>query len=255
MEHFKLRLFFSPTSYSIKIDEDTTINNVIYQKLYYEKHFPGSWTFPKGYLRQDSTSKVFYKAGNADEILLYDFGLEVNDLFTDSECELIVTEIDTVTLNNGERRKRLKMEVYEGEGLGFDDDKWIEGIGSKFGLFYDNATCAIDFPNSLLCFYTNSELMYPSEPVTCVITTSTTGLKSSNIKVFPNPISSRFTIEDDHQALVGYAIVDLAGRQVLAGQLSAMQSEIKLENIIQGVYMLVLKDKNGNSYTQKLVKI
>jgi len=67
-------------SYYIKFQGDITINNRIYKKIYKsEDESQLSWKL-YGYIREDSSRKVFiYDDYYQADQLLYDFGLEIGD--------------------------------------------------------------------------------------------------------------------------------------------------------------------------------
>jgi hypothetical protein len=68
---------------------------------------------------------------NTEEFAIYDFNLEVGDLFliddSNNSIELEVLSIDSVTLISGERRKRLEMAFAISP---HSTTYWIEGVGS-----------------------------------------------------------------------------------------------------------------------------
>lgn len=245
---------FSPntSSYSIKIGEEISIEDIVYNKIYRSTDsLNTNWQFINTYLRQDTTSTVYIKEYEGDEVPLYDFSLELNDTFFVSDfCYLIVNEIDSISLNNGEMRKRLKMER-QGADIGFDF--WIEGIGSKYGVISHFDACATDYADDLLCFYSNSELLYPSFPASCFIT-PVREIEQTNIKVFPNPLEDILVIEDDELSLKAFAIYDASGKKIMCNSLTSNSNTINLEELKSGFYILRLIDKKGNLFSQKLIK-
>ena len=98
-----------------------------------------------------------------DEFLLYDFTLQVGDIIKSTASEgalsypdgLTVIQIDTVTLENGEKRKRF---FFNGT------DPWIEGIGSTSGLFADATAHPTNYTVvDLVCFKKGNEILYVNE--------------------------------------------------------------------------------------------
>ena len=246
---------FSPntTSYSIRIGEDTTLNNIVYNKVYYSSDsLNTSWQFYNSYLREDLTKKVFLKEGSSEDILIYDFSLEVNDTFlVEDVCTLIVHEVDSVMLNNGEVRKRLKLGIKEIPDWG--EEYWIDGIGSNFGLISHFGFCYSDYSDALLCFYSNSELLYPETPPSCFIT-PVREIKPSNFKVSPNPFFDVLNVESEEFDIEYYIIYDITGRIINEGMFGNLNYRINLQQIKTGFYILVLRDMQGKLYSQKLIK-
>jgi photosystem II stability/assembly factor-like uncharacterized protein len=88
-------------------------------------------------LRIEGTKIWLYNpAGCSDVYLLYDFGLMVGDTFTLYNSQKIkVIAIDSVSLQTGEKRKRLRMASIPSSTISF---RWVEGIGDEGrGLIYD----------------------------------------------------------------------------------------------------------------------
>jgi hypothetical protein len=120
--------------------EDTIINSTLYHKVYD--------LFDTNLIHENSSyfaamrledKKVIIQIQNFPETILYDFSLTVGDTIWyeiggfvyPSGCYLwpqshwkTVTSIDTITIENGDQRKRWHLES------GFMSDTWIEGIGS-----------------------------------------------------------------------------------------------------------------------------
>lgn len=246
---------FSPdtSSYSVRIGEDTLLNNISYNKIYYSNDLLNTnWVFDNTYVREDSTKKVFLKKGALDDVLLYDFSLQKNDTFLiEDVCNLIVNEVDSVMLNNGELRKRLKLGIKDEPNWG--EEYWIEGIGSNFGVISHFGFCYFDYSDRFLCFYSDSELLYPENPPSCFIT-PVKEIKQNSIKIFPNPFQDFLYIENEELNIESYIVYDVAGKLIENGSLEGMNNQINLEQSKSGFYILLLRDKEGNLYSQKLIK-
>lgn len=248
---------FSPntSSYSVRIGEDTLVNSVLYNKLYYTHDtLNTNWAFSYSYVREDTTKKVFYKDGNANEVLLYDFNLDINDTFPiESTCILQVIDIDTVVLNNGEqrRRKRLVNKFYPEDG----DQYWIDGIGSNFGVISHFGYCYTDYPDGFLCFYGNNELLFPESPPSCFITEIDKLPVSDQIHIYPNPLQHRLNIEDPGAHYMDYSLYNGFGELLDWGKLTGVHTQIECSTIPTGFYVLILTDLIGNRYLERMIKI
>ncbi|MCZ4409119.1 T9SS type A sorting domain-containing protein [Cryomorphaceae bacterium 1068] len=149
-------------------------------------------------------NQVFVRV-EGQEYLLYDFDLEIGDVYTPQICEMAgeiqvldgsfanyeVTEVST-TIINGEERRVISFDTF---GSGAYDLQWIEGVGSNKGLFHGTEVCAIDVISRLTCFERNTvdEYMNPEFDTCCVFALSDelSDMGSANgLVAYPNPISS-----------------------------------------------------------------
>jgi len=145
--------------------EDTIINNNNYKKLYlfFDSVFNSNNAFCLGGIREEN-KKIYYCGEQSfynnsinyykpyfidgcqnNEILLYDFSLNIGDTLTNinycfntidpnisGEMKIVVSDIDTLFFNNSCRKV---FYFYETSGYTFYT-YWIEGIGSNRGLLF-----------------------------------------------------------------------------------------------------------------------
>lgn len=246
------------SSFRQKIGEDTLFDNTIYYKVYSSnKEFGSDWKFYGDYLRQDTlTNRVYYKDNKDDEILLYDFNLGLNDTFSFIEplgeyCQQTVTQIDTILLNNGAPRKRLKLAKVDYPS---DVQYWIEGVGSTFALFHF-VFCVVDIPLELLCFYADGELLYPSTPPSCFITSTEIPSSPPPYSVQPNPFTSTFTILSESILFNRFVLYNLFGERMTEGQINQPSHQVECTHLPSGAYLLSLTDEHGRQYSRWMVKI
>ncbi|MBK6281307.1 MAG: T9SS type A sorting domain-containing protein [Draconibacterium sp.] len=78
----------------------------------------------------------------------------------------------------------------------------------------------------------------------------------NNVKVFPNPVSSTFTIQIDENANANYQvnIVNLAGQTVFSNSYSNPSISVNTENFTTGMYLLNIKTDDGKIHNSKLLK-
>jgi len=249
--------FGGPYFSTQKIGEDTLINGLEYHKMYQSFTGDAPWNLLNRYIRQDSTDKVYYKSGNEEEVLIFDFNFAVNDSFFVEyfgfECPLVVEAIDSVTLNNGSIRKRLRVTLY-----GTVDnltDYWIMGIGStQFSSFSYGDLCAIDGGTSLACFFENDELIYPESSAGCFTNNIEEILDQLNIQIYPNPVSDQLTILDQDQQLTNFELLDLTGKLIKRGPIEMVDQVVSLQNVQPGMYLLMLHTKTGAKLGKKILK-
>lgn len=252
---------FSPNTSSIReiIGEDTLIDNMLYHKIYASNEEAGStWKFYGAYLRQDTSSnRVYYKNKKDAEVLLYDFDLGLNDTFTVSDnggiyCQQIVTQIDTIQLNNGEPRRRLKLAKVD---YPLDVHYWIDGVGSTFALTHYYVFCLEDIPLELLCFYTNGELLYPPSPPSCFISSTEQPSSPLQFIIQPNPFTTVFTIQSEAVLFNRFVLYNLIGERMTEGQISQTSHQVDCTHLPSGTYLLSLMDAQGRHHSRWMIKI
>lgn len=246
-------------SKSLKVEGTIETNGYIYSKIIRSSDsLNNEWINTNIRLRQDSSSKI-YILENGNESVLYDFSLIIGDTFyiESWDCEIIVTNIDSVQLNNGEKRKRLFLNnsVHPGE----PPLEWIEGIGSQFGLTeYRGVYCAIDLNNKLLCFYNNQELLYPANPPNCfeTITSAIEPLSAnSKVQIMPNPFNNNiFLYNKSENSIIEFRVYSNLGVEINSKLCTQQINQINLEKLIPGAYHVLIRMENGEAYSKTLIK-
>ncbi len=246
---------------TFKIMGDTTIGQLEYKKLYatYDTAL-NTWS-NYGAMREVENQVFFYLYANETEEMLYDFNLAVGDTFNTiqnsmeySGCpiELVVTSIDTVTLENGEQKQRFNFA---------DGEQWISGIGSLYGLVYVGVyQCIIDMDYHLSCCHANDELIYQSQLFdNCFI--NTVGLKenSEQIKcsVYPNPFYQSTELKFDYSSSQNYRLQMMNGiGQVVMeiGNINSGKIIIQGDQLTSGIYFFRLTNDKNEVASGKLIK-
>ena len=72
---------------------------------------------------------------------------------------------------------------------------------------------------------------------------STEDLKQESIQVFPNPSTSYLNVKGITDE-TNYSVVDLGGRELLSGKLSSQESQIEVNSLKSGMYLLRLEASN-----------
>lgn len=77
----------------------------------------------------------------------------------------------------------------------------------------------------------------------------------SEIKVYPNPATNLFTIKSDYANWQSISIYNTLGERVYSNHSSKDELVINVKeyNIKRGLYLMVITDQQGNSYTQKII--
>ncbi|HEX5112080.1 MAG TPA: T9SS type A sorting domain-containing protein [Saprospiraceae bacterium] len=235
-----------------QLQNDTTIASNTYKKLYSKYDEPTSmWEFICG-IREDSSGKVYFvRRASEEERLLYDFNLKLNDsFFICNNSYIYVNAIDTITLLNGESRKRIQFDP--------GPETWIEGIGSLDGIEADGGTyyCITtgeDFP-FLNCFSKNGEVLFKDEwhSYPCLDgTTALQNLSTKSFNLYPNPTKGIVQVSPDDAVLKSIRVYSSTG---------VFQTEffnthtIDLGNLNSGVYFLELTVDNHQRIVTKITK-
>lgn len=137
------------------------------------KHYlSGEWL---GLYRDDETGIYMYRNSCNEEMLVFPYGAQVGDTLHISNLSLIlpcdtlpqgitpgwgdyygvVTSVDTVTLLNGEQRRRI---FYSGGRHNW----YIEGIGGPKGWMCETVDWELDDTDVWLCYYIDSTLIWAS---------------------------------------------------------------------------------------------
>lgn len=200
------------------------------------------------------TDLVFYIESNTtEEYLLYDFSLEsgqsviVQTIFGTNETMTAISNMLVDTPDGVTRRV-----------INFENETWIEGIGSTRGLITRGLPITPDLDPYLNCFKSFGELGYsnPNTQPECQFTftdlcgtTSIDDLSKNELvdfEVFPNPIMAETTIEMKGLKELKSPILSIYNLQ---GQLVEKYVEINEEkfifsrkNLKAGVYVFELSD-------------
>jgi len=257
--------------YQYIITGDTSINGKIYHKLQktgYEFTWEAGHTqrvpidHYAGCFRNDTLEKkIFFIYDKNYEVLLYDFNMQLGDtvypIYNNHGEFGIITEIDTVLLNDG-LHKRFSVKCENAPyPLYFYNFYIIEGIGSTVGLFYVPS----DFNNILICFSIDEEIIYlnPDELHVCepaiYIAIEEFDKDNTLIKFSPNPVKDKLIIKNEEFKITNLQIVDLLGRAII-DVIPQNNSEIIVDmaNLISGLYFIKV-NMNGNIIIEKIVKL
>ena len=149
-------------TYFCAFKNDTLNPNFNYKGLYYTfDSTMTTWTYTNMMLREDTSKKV-YVGGGVNDLLLYDFNVNINDTVTTlgigngEAFKMIVDSINTITLLDGELRKRIFLHVLDDACT----DVWIDGIGSIYGVYGISNVCGQDAMFELNCLIENNTLKY-----------------------------------------------------------------------------------------------
>lgn len=76
--------------------------------------------------------------------------------------------------------------------------------------------------------------------------------KEAIVHIYPNPVESILHLEYDNLKQTHYEIIDVNGKVLMAGKLNPKQSQINVEELREGLYIILFKDTE--TYFQKFIK-
>ena len=252
---------------------DTSINDLTYQKVDIKKKYRYAYQFEtlinEFQLRQDSQQVYLIRDDLDEEILLYDFSLEVMDTFDylilnppnpmPSQFEYIVLEVDTFFDYDGLPRKQLlltNLEFYN-LGLGYiQTDTWVEGIGSLnyFPAYFTNLS------DTLLCVnYGGLDQVYSFDDYYCqdeFITNVEDLSEEPQVLISPNPVNNILSIDFGiTDASYEVKIGDAVGRVIHNIDGAKGEMQIDVSGYRSGIYYLYISDAKGLLSTSKFVVV
>ena len=232
---------------------DTTVGLFTYKKLIGNPQF-GS---PIG-AREDIIAKKIYFAGSNGDYLAYDFSLNPGDTFTsiNGGCivPMIVDSVDTITLSNGESRKRLFL-----TSVVWSTDIWIEGIGSLYGLPYiEIYTCSADFYPELICFEENDTVKYHNSNYSGCFYSAINELAKlhSSLSINPNPFIGNTTISTNNSKikLVDAMVFNSTGQLIRRyNDINNYELNIEKKELNSGIYYIQVTCENGMTQSAKFI--
>lgn len=240
------------------IQGDTLLNTLTYKKL-----FSGNY-FYEGCVRESENKYyaelIYYKPQQLGELLIYDFSGSVGDTIKSNVTEgllsrsPIITEIDTIELENNEKRRLFY--------LNGGEDIWIENVGSIFGFLYPAFDYVTNYTTThLVCFKQTEVVYYRNDTIClndcCSLSTNIQPIRNQkqNVRCYPNPTSGKVIIKlpdgNENKALI---LTDITGaRKWEKTQLSNNSYELDLSYFDNGIYTLTIKGENFVT-SQKIIK-
>jgi hypothetical protein len=255
-------------------NKDTVINMKSYHQIFYsltDSLFidPANYNYI-GCLREYNKQIFFIPMDSVNEYLIYDFSKKIGDtiLYNYSVFAhefgmghidtLIVSNIDSVLLNNGKYRKRFSLtDVWNTPSLYYSH--WIEGIGSDNGLIWPvGAWPTNGLNNYLVCFQQNkNEIYFNNLFSTClpINYSMNENFASNRLNIFPNPFSQSTQINlflPFHN--IALAVYDIQGRQVAQQvYVDCDQIQFSRDQLSNGLYFLKLTLDDKTVETGKII--
>lgn len=252
-------LNFGPcVTFQYRFDGDSIINSIQYKVLL--SNDSGSIATTTQFLaREDTVTHQVYFYSGGTEYLKYDFSLIQGDTFTteiEGSCliQMIVDSVDSVTLINGEVRKRMYLS-------NFWTDTWIEGIGSLYGPTYMGVYfCISDLYPELNCFSEHDSIKYENlNYASCFY--NTLGLEEhlsrNDLKIIPNPVLEQARISFPNVQGESKTINIYSSYNKLLRRYQSINGEVEFlrEGLTSGVYYVQLITSQGSIIMKRIVII
>ena len=202
--------------------------------------------------------KIYYTGNNKDE-LLYDFTLEVGDIFESEYIDqpLEVIESDTMRLSN---RAKMRYWVLACTENPENTITWLEKIGTYQGVQWPRNFCDGDYGDkNLTCFYRYERLAHMNPDVEdCLMPTSTDAvsfIQLSKITAVPNPTTDLITISAPNELNIERTdLLDTQGRTHAQVYEHTSEVVIDLSGYPSGLYYISVYTSKG-SVVKKVVKM
>lgn len=242
---------------------DTLLNGIVQSKVYQYSadgngEIYGPYYFGSIY---EENMKIYV---NNEDYLLYDFTLEAGDSFQLSSNYYMIVESIGFTDINGEARRTIYFEPYEGWHR---EEFWIEGIGSNFGLF-NRGMFGPDLDPWTKCMKENQVVLYNFDPPVndcdftftseeCDVLSGTISVAKNDFStsVFPNPFSKKAIISFGKKFIQTgtLTIFNLNGQRLQQQQFSGNQVELNREHLPAGMFIYKIQNELGEMSTGKIL--
>jgi hypothetical protein len=247
---------------------DTIINEQIYQ-------IGETTEGPEySYVREDTLQgKVYIYAPRCnEEYMICDMSLNIGDTFYFHRCRYNGTEYaiepdgymiaDSITNIAG--KKVIYFDMYAGYSSypPYENNKvfFMEGVGSIFGPL-EWHTAYVGGSNILLCIHKDEELVYirnPESSYQCDYQCIGEGINEhtkNKLHIYPNPVFTEFHIQSDLINLDEVFIYTIQGQYVRHIKIQEEFQKINIAHLHAGIYLLKVKDTQGNIRVEKIVKL
>ncbi len=259
------------SKFSYVVDDTITVNNHLYHRINRSSDTTISYSnnvIETFLVRTVGDSILRYDAFNDEELLIYDFSLDVGDSiyvyplsnsYYDSvllRCE----NVDTVSLM-GVQRRRLEMETLEPNTLfNLTTEYWYWGIGSDLGVLNPGRyavplTLEESMPELWCCHKAFTQVYQKPGENACHNVTSLEELEHSNVFVHPNPAASGepLAISLENKQIDKVKIFNHQGSLVHVAAISE-GNELFIQNCFEpGLYLVTFYDDINILHRQKLV--
>ncbi len=241
-------------NFAITQVEDVVVGDYTYKK------FIDPYLVENYLVREDVGAKKVYKRFNNNDVLLFDFSLNLADQIQINGKDFVVESITNVNVNGGQRRQWRLRDLSSFPG---PSEIWIEGVGSIYYPLSNVYQMVSDPTFSMKCSFKNdvsvfNQGIYNNDVATDCQALGVTGYDdaASKISLTPNPFRTELTIN----TLVGLQdatinVYNMIGQMVKqANHLNGNKIVFNRENLNPGIYLIQLF-QNGKLLASKKVSL
>jgi len=240
-------LYGPTTYYQFSLGEEVNTNNNTYKRIYLDGN-------PLECLIREDNGIIYHIDSNNVEKILFDFTLEVGDVFDRNPISCFIggytgTTVLSITYEfiAGENRKVLEMEGF------FNSEYWIEGVGSIIGGLYSGIE-GIEGGSYLNCFYHNGETFFFNNQTECNIVLSNNDYNIANITLIPNPISEKSILQFPTEVKIDYLkIYTISGSLVKEMTITTDNYILNNMSFEAGLYFYQVSSKGKHIKTSKFI--
>jgi hypothetical protein len=219
-----------------------------------------------GFITQEE-NKFYLRNLLGEEGLAYDFSVnigdtvEINNPFGAIPVAAIVNNVDSVLIEPGnELRKRISLYEYQ---YYFNEEYWIEGIGSSAGLTVSGMDMTLltggdDY--TLLCYYEEEEMLFKSTLYTLcyypLVDIPEINQGDGDVSLFPNPVNgiSHLIIQNPENKKYTITMNSIFGQRLQKIEItSPKEIEINSADFPCGVYFYSVLENNELIYCDKFL--
>jgi hypothetical protein len=208
------------------------------------------------YFVYEDSEKVYVGSDPSSLRLWFDYSLNPGDTFQfyapnysawPYVLRLQVSSADSVMIQ-GVMRKHIVFEEIPGYGAG---PEWIQGIGDiNFGGLEMDYSYVAWYGNTMTleCFTQSGQNIFG-------VCTLDVPENITNSLVHPNPSSGLFRVNTHESVYPLYIdVLNIEGKRVYSGPIFTKEDAlINLTTLAPGVYLLRITDRNGHSFSQKIM--
>jgi Secretion system C-terminal sorting domain len=205
------------------------------------------------YIREDIATKRIYRRINNSEVLMCDFSLQVgNTIALGNGYLYTVFSISNINVNGGQRRK---FTLTSQSNPFLSTETWIEGVGNSGHPLRPTFELPTDPVYDVYCSYQNNVSVFnfglanggtATICPTSTLSTENQILKNQKFKVCPNPFITETTLNLKLFNSIGQKVKEIEN-------INANEIILKRENLVNGIYFLVLKQNGKIVETKKII--
>ncbi len=231
---------------------------VYYELLRSDSEYSNNW-YSAGTFMRIENGIVFQNGIGGAEQMIYNFNLLTGDSFYLGDgintFEFVVEKIDTISLLNGDLKKRWTLQPLNPNNPNADNTViWVEDIGNINGLLTNYLPWIDDAEYStILCVKWLENIVFDNPNVdSCwIIITNTNEKREEDIIIYPNPANNEVSILGLESEIERLQVYNICGKLVFQGK----SDHILLNGLPAGYYFLIIQLENFGYKSLGFIKI